>query len=47
MGDRIIIECSPEFKLKVKMRILELSKQENKKLNLKEYVTQLILNDLK
>ena len=39
--DRLVIECLPEFKLKVKLHCL------NNKIKLKDYITQLILNDLK
>lgn len=41
MADRIVIECEPDLKLKVKLHCIK------NKINLKEYITQLILNDLK
>lgn len=41
MADRIVIECAPELKIKVKLHCI------NNKINLKDYITQLILNDLK
>ena len=41
MVERISVECSPDLKIRVKMHCA------NKKIKLKEYITQLILNDLK
>ena len=39
--DRIVIECDPDLKIKVKLHCI------NKKIKLKDYITNLILNDLK
>ena len=41
MVDRIVIECDQELKLRVKLHCI------NNKIKLKDYITQLILNDLK